>query len=362
MNGPLIVLAGGGTGGHVIPAIAVAEEIVRQGGRVHFVGTRDRLEAKLVPEAGFEIDFIHVLPLLGNSISKKAAGLACLPLSLARSIGLLRKLGPDAVMGVGGYVAGPVVFGAKMLGIPTALLEQNAKVGFTNKRLAGLVARAFVSYEETASRFPKGKATWTGNPVKSSIVDAALEKKTVKKGRLHLLVMGGSQGASAIDDRVPSALIAANLCKKVTVTHQCARQNEDKVRRAYADAVIDAEVIPFINDTARAYAKADLVIARSGATTVSELCAMGLPAVFLPYPHHKDRQQEMNAAPMKAAGAAVVLDEKTTTTLDLANAVEMFVNDEAYRMRAGAAAASLGRKDAAIRIAEALLSLARGGV
>jgi UDP-N-acetylglucosamine--N-acetylmuramyl-(pentapeptide) pyrophosphoryl-undecaprenol N-acetylglucosamine transferase len=357
---PLILLAGGGTGGHVIPAIAVGEEIVRQGGRVRFVGTRDRLEAELVPKAGFEIDFISVRPLIGNSISKKILGVLSLPSSIICSVLLLRKMKPDAVMGVGGYVAGPVVFGAKLLGIPTALLEQNAAVGFTNRKLSKFVTRAFVAYEETVSCFPKGKATWTGNPVKPAVIEAALKKKGLHKDRLHLLVMGGSQGSTAIDDRVPFAIAAANIKDKFIVTHQCGKGNEDKVRAAYTGAGIEAEVVPFIYDTASVFLSTDLVIARSGATTVSELTVMGLPAVFLPYPHHKDRQQEKNAALMKKAGAAVVLDEKAISKEDLSGAIAAFANDADYRMKAGLAASALGKKDAAVRIAEALLSLAGG--
>jgi UDP-N-acetylglucosamine--N-acetylmuramyl-(pentapeptide) pyrophosphoryl-undecaprenol N-acetylglucosamine transferase len=360
MSDPLIVLAGGGTGGHIIPAIAVAEEIVRLGGRVRFVGTKERLEARLVPEAGFPIDFIRVRPLVGHSVSKKIAGAVSLPLSILRALALVREMQPDVVMGVGGYVAGPVVLSARLLGKRTALLEQNASVGFANQRLARFVERAFVSYEETARCFPKGRAVVTGNPVKSSIVEAALKKQFSQKARLHLLVMGGSQGSRAIDERVPSAIASANLKDKITVTHQCGKDNLDKVRADYARSGIDAEVLPFIDDTASAYLSADLVIARSGATTVSEVTVMGLPAVFLPYPHHKDRQQERNAAPMKDAGAAAVLDERTMSPQDLGQAIARFVDDDEYRLRAGQASALLGKRDAASRIAEALLLMAGG--
>jgi UDP-N-acetylglucosamine--N-acetylmuramyl-(pentapeptide) pyrophosphoryl-undecaprenol N-acetylglucosamine transferase len=361
MSAPSVLLAGGGTGGHVIPAIAAAEELVRQKASVRFVGTQGRLEAELVPKAGFEIDFIEVRPLVGGSVSKKALGVLCLPVSLLRALSLLRKIKPDVVMGVGGYVAGPVVLGARLLGIPTALLEQNAAVGLTNRLLSPWVKRAFVSYEETLSYFPEGRAVHTGNPVKASILAAAeAPKKTASDGRVHMLVMGGSQGSRAVDELIPAATAEAGIQDKVVVLHQCGKGNEETVRNAYRRAGIDAETVSFIEDTAAAFSKADFAVARSGATTVSELTVMGLPAVFLPYPHHKDRQQERNAAAMKASGAAVVLDEKTATTKDIADAVRKFVLDAEYREQASRAAAMLGRKDAARQIADELLRLAGG--
>lgn len=359
MSRPLILLAGGGTGGHVIPAIAAAEEIVRQKASVRFVGTRGRMEAELVPKAGFEIDFIEVKPLVGGSVLKKAVGILSLPLSLLRALSLVRKIKPDAVMGVGGYVAGPVVFAARLLRIPTALLEQNAAVGLTNKLLSPWVKRAFVSYEETLACFPEGRAVHTGNPVKSSILAAAeTPKENTRDDRAHMLVMGGSQGSRAVDERIPAAVAEAGLQGKIAVLHQCGRENEEAVRKAYKRAGIDAEVVPFIEDTARAFSWADFAAARSGATTVSELTVMGLPAVFLPYPHHKDKQQEQNATAMKAAGAAVVLDEKTATTKEIADAVRKLALDAKYREQASRAAAMLGRKDAARQIAAELLHLA----
>lgn len=359
MTGPIILLAGGGTGGHVIPAIATAEEIVRQGGRVRFVGTRDRLEAVLVPKAGFEIDFIDVRPLAGGSIKTKISGGLSLPQALLRSIQLLHKRHPDVVMGVGGYVAGPVVFAASLMGIPTALLEQNAAVGMTNRLLARWVKRAFVTYEETLSDFPQGRGIWTGNPVKSSILHAAAQPKTTA-GRVRILVMGGSQGARSLDLRVTEAITAAKVQDGVQVLHQCSKGNMAAVADAYRRAGIEAEVVPFIDDTAAAFRNTDFVVARSGATTVAELTVMGLPAIFLPYPHHKDRQQERNALPMQKAGAAMILDEKTTTIEALADGISKFVNDAQFRARAATASAVLGRRDAAQKIAESLFCLAGG--
>ncbi len=359
---PHVVLAGGGTGGHVIPAIAVADEIVHRGGTASFVGTEDRLEATLVPKAGFEIDFVHVRPLVAGGLRRTVISLASVPPALASSGMVLGRRRPDVVMGVGGYVAGPVVLAARIMGKPTAVLEQNALVGMTNRLLARVVDRAFVSYEETLRAFPKGVATLTGNPVKASIVEAAKEKKARKNAaRVRVTVMGGSQGALAIDERVPRAMSLAGIKDKVVVLHQCGQGREDRVRGTYESAGIEATVVSFIDDTASALFNTDFVVARAGATTISELTVMGLPAILLPYPHHKDRQQEHNADPMRAQGAALVLDEKATGVDELADALRLFAMDDEKRDHAASAARDLGRPDATAAVVDEIFSLAEKG-
>lgn len=357
-NGFRVVLAGGGTGGHIIPAIAVADEVTRLGGTVRFVGTEGRIEEKLVPKAGYGIDFIKVKPLAGGSVGKKVVGLASAPLSVLTSAALLRKLSPNVVIGVGGYVAGPVVLAARLMGIPTALLEQNATIGLANRILKPVIKKAFVSYEQTVSEFPAGKAEYTGNPVKQQILDASLKKKKKTK-RTRILVMGGSQGARAIDCRVPAALAASGLASKISVVHQGQQTNLPLVQHTYDDAKIKAETTSFIEDTAKAFLEADLVIARSGATTVAELTVMGLPAIFLPYPHHADRQQEKNAAPMKDVGAAIVLDEKTTDISELTAAVVEMLETPGRLEEAAAKCHTLGKPDAAKVIAARLREMAK---
>ncbi len=356
-----VVLAGGGTGGHVIPAIAVAEEIARRGGAARFVGTADRLEARLVPAAGFAIDFIDVRPLRGKGPAGALRGAASVPRAVVKSIALLRRAAPGAVLGVGGYVAGPVVLAAKMLRIPTAVLEQNATVGFANKVVARLVDRAFITYEETAGAFPRRAVELTGNPVKGSILAASEAPRTPSRGRVRVLVMGGSQGARTIDESVPSAIAGGGLRDRVEVLHQCGKGRRDQVAGAYAAAGVEARVVEFIDDTAGAYADADLVVARAGATTIAELTVMGLPAVLVPYPHHADRQQEKNAAPMKRAGAAAVLDETSPSyQAQLEGALGRLASDAEALAVAARASGSLGRKDAARRIVDGLERLAGG--
>ncbi len=353
-----VILAGGGTGGHVIPAIAIAEEIVRQGGSARFVGLESRIEARLVPQAGFGIDFITVHPLTGGGVKHVVRGLSSVPTAVYRSARVLRRNKPDAVIGVGGYVAGPVALAAKLLGIPTALHEQNATVGLTNKILSRLVDKAFISYEDTARDFPDDKVEFTGNPVKQSILDAAKQRAEKEaKDTFHIVVMGGSQGAFAIDDRVPAALALTQLAGDVTVLHQCGKGRKEKVQSAYREAGVDAKIVPFIEDTAAAYLKADLIVARAGATTVAELTAMGLPAVLLPYPHHADRQQERNAEPMRRTEAAVVLNEKLTGAPEMADAIVNFARDKERLHRSARAAASLGHPDAARNVVAGLKRL-----
>lgn len=343
----------------MIPAISLATTLKQRGATVRFVGTRGRLEERLVPEAGFDIDFIDVKPLAGTSVTGRLRGLLSLPKSVIDAMRHLRKVQPDVVMGVGGYVAGPVVFAAALLRIPTALLEQNATLGITNRLLKRWVKRAFTAYDGPLHHFPIGVGLLTGNPIKPSIVETMnAPRKERAKGRIRLLVMGGSQGAKAIDDRVPAALVEAGLQEKVTVVHQCASSHIKEVTSAYKKAGFKADVTSFITDTASAYLNADLVIARSGATTVSELQAVGLPSVLLPYPHHKDRQQALNAEPLAQAGGAVVLDEASTGVKELAAAIESFVTDRDSLSSAGRKAATLSRIDAADRISDELFSIA----
>ncbi|MCU0663189.1 MAG: undecaprenyldiphospho-muramoylpentapeptide beta-N-acetylglucosaminyltransferase [Myxococcota bacterium] len=352
------VIAGGGTGGHVFPALAIGEEIARRGGSARFVGTEDRLEARLVPRSGFGIEFVRVKPLKGGGLGRAAGGLLAVPAAVLSSMMILRRLRPNVVVGVGGYVAGPVVLAAYMLRIPTALHEQNASVGLTNKMLSHLVSRAFVTYDSTLDEFPPRRAIVTGNPVRHSIVEAASATKKREKGLLRILVMGGSQGALAIDERVPLALAGMDL-GPLQVRHQCTAAKVESVTQAYSAAGIPAQVMPFIDDAAEAMSWADLFIGRSGATTLAEIAAMGLPSVLLPYPHHTDKQQERNAAPFVAARAAMVLDEKTTGVKELADAVRQIAGDPQRWSAAAGAAKALGRPQAAESIVDELSRIAR---
>lgn len=356
-----VVIAGGGTGGHVFPALAVGEEIARRGGSARFIGTEDRLEARLVPRAGFGIDFVRVRPLKGGGLGRIAGGMVAVPAAVTASMTILKRLQPHVVLGVGGYVAGPVVLAAYLLRIPTALHEQNASVGLTNKLLKRIVRRAFITYESTANEFPFHRALLTGNPVRRAIVDAAALPKERESGQLRLLVMGGSQGARAIDERVPAALAGVGLADTLAVRHQCSAAKVDEVSSAYAEAGIAAQVVPFIDDTASAFAWADLFVGRSGATTVAEISAMGLPSVLLPYPHHADQQQQRNAALLQAAGACITLDEKATGVDELRAAVGELAGDPERLRSAGQAARRLGRPQAAEMIVDELERIARRG-
>ena len=353
-----VVLAGGGTGGHIIPALAIADALAQRGTHVRFVGTEDRIEARLVPQAGYGIDFIRARPLAGGGVRRKITGVFRAPITVVQCMGLLRRLAPDAVVGVGGYVAGPVVLAARLMGIRTGVLEQNATLGMSNRLLTRVVHRAWVSYAETIDDFPAGRAEHTGNPVKAAILAAAAQPpEPAEDERVRILVMGGSQGASAIDERVPAALSSERLASRVRVLHQGKAAALSAVQARYAAAGIPATTAAFIEDMAAALHRTDLVICRSGATTVAELTVMGLPAVFLPYPHHADRQQEKNAATLPDAGAALVVDEKPTGIAELEAAIATLVCDPERRAAAASAAKSLGKPDAAEVIATRILQL-----
>lgn len=361
-RGPRILFAGGGTGGHIIPALALAEEVVSRGGSVRFVGTADRIEAELVPRAGFGIDFIHVRPLAGGGAWRSLVGVASVPSAVMRSLRVLSRWEPDVVLGVGGYVAGPVVLAGAMRRTPTAFLEQNAALGLTNRILARVVDRAFVSYEATLAELPAGKGEVTGNPVSAAVLEAAKRKPEERRqdDQVHVLVMGGSQGALSIDEKIPKALARSGIAN-LHVCHQCSPGNEAKVQEAYARVGIEAQAVGFIDDTASAYSWADLVVCRSGATTVAEIATVGLPAVFLPYPHHKDDQQRLNAEPLCRVGAAKIVEDKSGESVidDLARAVGELGRDPETRRRAGEAARSVGRPEAARRIADILFEMAK---
>ena len=357
---PRILLAGGGTGGHIFPAISVAEEAVRRGGSVHFVGTADRMESKLVPAAGFTIEYIDVRPLVGGDVKQVMDGLISIPGAVKHASKLVKEYNPHVVVGVGGYVAGPVVLAAKLLGKPTALMEQNATLGLTNRLLSRIVSRAFVAYEETMKSFPEGRAELTGNPLRKSIIDAARERRNHSKDSnapVHIVVMGGSQGARAIDKLIPEAISTTVIEREISVLHQCGEGNEAEVRTHYEAGPIRAEVVRFIEDVAIELLKADLVIARSGATTISEITAMGLPAILLPYPHHTDRQQEKNAEPMRRAGAALVFDENQTDATEIAEAISELLGSPERLDEASKSSSELGRLDAAQHVVNGLFGL-----
>src|SRR5215470_168558 len=301
-----VMIAAGGTGGHIYPGIAVAQEIMRRNAssKVHFVGTARGLETRLVPQAGFELLLIESAGLKNVSLGARMKGLAILPKSFVSARRLMRAFQPDVVVGAGGYVSGPVVLTAALTNRPTLVMESNALPGWTNRRLARFVDRAAVSFEQALPYF-RGKAVVTGNPVRREFFE--IPRKRREPGTLSLLIFGGSQGARAINEAMVAALPdLKNLPVTLRIKHQTGAADFEKVKAAYVAAGWDerAEVLSYIDNMMNDFAAADLVICRAGATTTAELIAAGKASIMIPFPYAADDHQRKNAEALEASGAA----------------------------------------------------------
>jgi UDP-N-acetylglucosamine--N-acetylmuramyl-(pentapeptide) pyrophosphoryl-undecaprenol N-acetylglucosamine transferase len=363
-----LLVAGGGTGGHLFPGIAIADEWMKRGpGEVLFVGTSRGIETRAVPAAGYALQTLEVSGLKRMGLVGTLRGLVRLPLALVRSIAILRRFRPDAVVGVGGYASGPVVLLAALLGYPAAIQEQNSVPGITNRILGRLVRAVFLAFEDAAKFFPARKIERLGNPVRQQIV-AALEAAHATEpatdapaGTLRILVVGGSQGARAVSNLVLDA--AAELAKQgasFTLVHQTGNADLERITQRYRELGLGerAHAKAFIDDMAAAYADADLVVARAGALTLAELAIAGKPAILVPLPTAADDHQSKNAARFAAAGAAVVLDQRTATAQDLSAEIARLLRDSTKRASMAQAMRSLARPQAAAAIVDRLQAMA----
>ncbi len=356
-----IVVAGGGTGGHLFPGLAVIEELARRapGLEVMWVGTMRGIEARVVPQKGLRFEALEVTPLKGRSPVELVKSVGRLPAAALGAMSLVRRLKPEVVLGVGGYASGPVLAAAVLLGVPTAVLEQNAYVGLTNRVLARFVGRAYLSFEETEALFGEKRARTLGNPVRRAFVETARLALTDPEGfearARRVLVLGGSQGAKALDESVPAALAQAGVTGLgLQIVHQASAASVDAVKARYAALGVEATVVPFLDDMARAYASAALVVARAGATTLAEICAVGRASVLVPFPHAADDHQTKNAASLAKDGAAILLPQSELTPERLATEVRALLHDDARRMAMAAAARRRGHPDAAAAIVDDL--------
>jgi len=347
-----ILIAAGGTGGHLFPGLAVAEELGRRDAsrRIVFAGTPRGLESRLVPRAGYPLELLPILPLNAVGFLRMVRGLLALPAGLLRAAALVWRLRPEAVLGVGGYAGGPVVLAAALLGVRTVILEPNAKPGFTNRVLRPVVGRAACGYPETLRAFG-AKGVLTGNPVRGGF--ASLPKKA-HVPPLTLLAFGGSQGSRVLNRALLAALPHLPQADRLRIVHQTGEAMHGEVRAAYAGAGREAEVLPFLDDMERRFAEADLVCSRSGATTCAELCAAGKAAVLVPFAQAADDHQRRNAQALQAAGAARVVEEKDLGGESLAAVIGELVHEPARIDAMEEAARKLGRPDAAARVADLL--------
>jgi UDP-N-acetylglucosamine--N-acetylmuramyl-(pentapeptide) pyrophosphoryl-undecaprenol N-acetylglucosamine transferase len=356
-----VVIAGGGTGGHLFPGIAVAREIQSRvpGAQVSFVGTSRGIEARVVPLEGFALDLIRSSGIKGKSIPARVQGVALLPLSLFDAWQVLSTHRPQLVIGVGGYSSGPVVLVAAARRIPTMLLEQNAVPGLTNRLLAPFSRAVAVSFESTRALFG-AKAFLSGNPVRPEFLSPVdrIKAEKVANSRVRLLVFGGSQGAHAINMAMMEG--AAELVARVPdlrVTHQTGARDLEMVRQAYRKAGLNAEVAAFFDDMPTRLAETDLIVCRAGATTLAEVTAAGRAAILVPLPGATDDHQRTNAEALTGAGAAEMLIQADMTGDKLADRIVALANDAGRRDRMSAAARRLSRPDAARVIVDRALEL-----
>ena len=359
-----VVIAGGGTGGHLYPGIALAREIMRRdpSAAITFVGTATGVEARVVPREGFPLELIRVAGLKGKSRIDRLKGFAMLPLAAIDAWRVISRVRPNVVVGVGGFSSGPVLMLAAIRGYPTMLLEQNALPGITNRLLARVVRAAAVTFEDALAFFP-GTGFVAGNPVRPEFfveTKEADDRRVSPQHAARVLIFGGSQGAHAINVAMVEAatrLAAAGV--SVAITHQTGERDVELVRDGYRRAGLEARVEAFLYEMDREMTAADIVVARAGATTLSELAAAKRPAILVPLPTATDDHQRKNAEVIVRAGGAEVIEERELTGERLAQAIVTLARDRARRDRMAEAMQAFARPDAAARIADRVWMLAQ---
>ncbi|MEJ2066534.1 MAG: undecaprenyldiphospho-muramoylpentapeptide beta-N-acetylglucosaminyltransferase [Deltaproteobacteria bacterium] len=348
-----IVIAGGGTGGHLFPGIAIAEEFVRrrEGWEVIFIGTGKDLEKRILPRWGFELRTVPALPLKGRSWLRKGRGIITLLQGVWISRGLLQRIAPRLVIGLGGYAAGSVIIAASLLGIQRVIQEQNVYPGLTNRMASRFAQRVFLSWTEGTRFFPAKKVRVTGNPLRRGVLAGRDSKR--KESPFTLLILGGSQGAAPLNRGMIEALASlAEIAKDLRIIHQTGEGDYRWVKENYKGKGFTVSVHPFIDEMAPCYREAHLVVCRAGATTITELCAWGRASIMIPYPYAADDHQRKNAQVLVNRGAGrIILDAELSGKRLAEEILPLYRSRKALRaMEAGAA--SLARPDAAARIVD----------
>jgi len=352
-----IVMAGGGSGGHVVPLLAVARELEARGHELIFIGTRTGFEAKLVPAAGFPLEFIEIGGLKRVGLARTLRTLIQLPLSIRRVLRLLAKYRPAAVFSLGGYAAGPVVLAALSKRLPLIVMEPNAMPGLTNRQVGRFVYRALLGFADASRFFPPGKSEVTGLPVRSEFFGIAPKAREVK---LTVLITGGSQGSRTLNEAARGSWSYFREAKfPVRFIHQTGAAAYEKLAPKFAEAGMEGEMVRFIEDMPEAFRRADLVVCRAGAGAVAELAAAGKPAILVPLPTAADQHQLRNAEAFEKAGAAVlVLDKDMDGGRFFEEVAKLQANQEVLR-RMGEKARTLAHPDAARRAADVVESAIR---
>ncbi|HET8731551.1 MAG TPA: undecaprenyldiphospho-muramoylpentapeptide beta-N-acetylglucosaminyltransferase [Moraxellaceae bacterium] len=352
-----VVVMAGGTGGHVFPALAVAESLRAQGVAIHWLGTRAGIEAELVPARGFAITYLDVSGVRGQGLKRLLLAPFKILLAVIGAMHTLRSVQADVVIGLGGYVTGPGGVAARLLGKPLLIHEQNAIAGFTNRQLSRIATRVLEAFPGAFA--PAPTVTCVGNPVRPEIaaLPAPAERLANRAGALQVLVLGGSQGAVALNELVPEALAKLAVRHDITIRHQAGKKNAEKARAKYAALGVTADVLPFIDDMAAMYGWADLVVCRSGALTVSELACAGVASVLIPYPFAVDDHQTANGRFLADAGAAKLFRQQDLTADSLAAELEPLL-ERGILMKMAAAARALAKPESTETVVRACL---RGG-
>lgn len=351
------IITGGVTGGHLFPAIAIAEELLKRDEKtaILFISIGNTFEKKILGKKGFEIKSISAPKLKGTSVIKKIGALIKLPAAILNALTIIKKFQPDLIIGVGSYSSAPVIIAGRLLKIKIALCEQNIIPGITNRYLSKIAERIYITFEDSKKYFNEKKTLYTGNPIRKEIVEAAKNiKKPQRDKDFTVSVIGGSQGATSINDAVISSLSYLKDKRNIAFIHQTGINDEEKVKNGYLTHNIKNTVQPFFYDMASVYKKSDIIIARAGATTISEITALGKAAVYIPFPYAADGHQELNAKVLEKAGACEIISENNLDGRNLAEKFEYYKADCGRLEKIEKKAKEFGKIDAVSVIADDL--------
>ena len=360
---PKILIMAGGTGGHVFPALAVAKTLAAKGWQIRWLGTADRMEARLVPQHGFDIEFIDIKGVRGNGLLRKLAA----PFKVIRSIiqakAVIDEFKPDVILGMGGFASGPGGVAGKLSGVPLVLHEQNAIPGLTNKLLSKIASKVLCAFPNTFDASVNNVEV-VGNPIRGELVELGNHARTsIEPQALKVLVVGGSLGAKVLNDVMPKVVTHLSKQHSITLWHQVGKGNLAQVKERYQELgqLDNVNVAEFIDDMEAAYSWADVVVCRAGALTVSELAAVGLPSILVPYPHAVDDHQTKNASVLVSAGAGFLLPQAELSADKLTAKLSLFAEDRQELVLMGQKARSVAVTDATDRVADICASIAKKG-
>ncbi len=351
-----IIIAGGGTGGHVFPAISIADEISERnnGDEILFVGTQKGMENELLQKKGYQIKHISSRGFVGRGLFKTIIAFFYALKGLIDSISIINKFKPDVALGVGGYVSGPLLLAAVILRLPTAICEQNTVPGVTNRILGKFVKKIFGSFDSSVQYFPSKKVLITGNPIRRDILQTS--NNSPNSDSISVLIFGGSQGAYSLNRAVPEAFSKIDH-NNISIIHQTGKKDFDYVKNLYKDNGVKAEVLAFIDNMALAYSKSDLVIGRAGAGTIAEITALGKPSILVPFPYAAHNHQLENAKILEEQGASELIEDKDATPEILAHTLTKLLDKDKLNTMSESAR-KLGKPEASKVIVDELYKLA----